>query len=343
MEINGKQYWGILTPRPASQILEFAKQAESMGMEGLWGIQFPGPPFSPLATAAAGSGQLKLGTGVTLAFTRSPLETAVSALDLDIISGGRMILGLGPGMQFVNERWHGVPYHPTLARLREATTIIRLVIERGHTGKLGQWRGKYYDVDFAGFNHLPTPVRPRIPIYLGAMYLGAVRLAAEIADGLVGHPVWPVDWVREEIVPALTAALTRAGKARKDFHLNTWTYISINKDRRQAIEEARGTLALYAGMGQFRKHFSAQGFGEVADRVKAAAEDTDEYAPSAKMVAAISDAAVERLVVVGTPDEVRRKIDSLWEVSDSVTLLVPFFLTPEQTRAQQEAIAETLY
>ena len=96
MVIKGRRYWGILTPQPAAQLVAYAKEAEALGMEGLWGIQLPGPAFLPLATAAAGTERLKLGTGVALAFTRSPLETAMSALDLDLISGGRVVLGLVP-------------------------------------------------------------------------------------------------------------------------------------------------------------------------------------------------------------------------------------------------------
>jgi len=73
----------------------FAEACEAAGLEGIWGIQLYGPPFIPLAAAAMVSKRLKLGTGVALAFTRSPLETALSAIDIDTISGGRMVLGLG--------------------------------------------------------------------------------------------------------------------------------------------------------------------------------------------------------------------------------------------------------
>ena len=140
MAINGKRYWGVLPPQPAAQLVAYAKQAEAWGLEGLWGIQLPGPAFLPLATAAAGTERLKLGTGVALAFTRSPLETAMSALDLDLISGGRVVLGVGPSVQFVNEHWHGVRYEKPLKRLREAVTLIRLIFGQriyGRAGKVG--------------------------------------------------------------------------------------------------------------------------------------------------------------------------------------------------------------
>jgi alkanesulfonate monooxygenase SsuD/methylene tetrahydromethanopterin reductase-like flavin-dependent oxidoreductase (luciferase family) len=201
MADTGKRYWGVLVPQPVAQLLAYAKQAEAWGLEGLWGIQLPGPAFLPLATAAAGTERLKLGTGVALAFTRSPLETAMSALDLDIISGGRVVLGVGPSVQFVNEHWHGVPYDKPLKRLREAVTLIRLILDRGYSGELGKWEGTYYKVDLSGLNVIPKPVRPHIPLYLPALFTGAVRLAAELADGLVGHPIWSLRWIREQVIP----------------------------------------------------------------------------------------------------------------------------------------------
>lgn len=98
-----QRYWGLLPPLPATALAEAAQQAEAMGLEGLWAIQLHGSAFLPLAGAAMVTIRLKLGTGVALAFTRSPLETACTALDLDLISGGRLVLGIGPTLRFFNE------------------------------------------------------------------------------------------------------------------------------------------------------------------------------------------------------------------------------------------------
>lgn len=340
MAINGKRYWGILPPQTAAQILDAATSAEELGLDGLWGIQLPGPPFLPLATAAGGTQRLKLGTGVTLAFTRSPFETALSALDLDLISGGRTVLGIGPSVRRFNENWHGVAYDPPLARLREVITLVRLVIEQGHLGRLGKWQGEYYTVDFSDLNILRPPVRPSIPIYLSALFTGAVRLAGEIGDGLAGHPIWSADWIRDRVEPNLEAGLATANKNRRDFDLNIWAYVAIHPDRRQAIADARGTVAFYSSIAQYEKYFAAHGFGEAARRAAAAAQAQDPKA----MITAIPDAMVETFAVVGTPDEVRAQIDARWEVADSLTLMEPsFFLKAEQVRAYRQALIETLY
>ena len=100
-----RRYWGVIPPMPSGALGEAIKQCEAIGLEGIWAIQLWGPPFVTLGAAAMASTRLKLGTGVALAFTRSPLETACAALDVDTISGGRMVLGLGPDTQDERSSW----------------------------------------------------------------------------------------------------------------------------------------------------------------------------------------------------------------------------------------------
>src|SRR6266481_4480813 len=133
---NNRRHWGMLTTLPAPVMEQIVRQAEDAGMEGLWAPQLFGPPFPILTAAAMVSRKLKLGSGVALAFTRSPLETALSALDLDTISGGRAVLGLGTSVRWWNEQWHGVEYGKPQKHLREVVRIVREIIARGHNGDL---------------------------------------------------------------------------------------------------------------------------------------------------------------------------------------------------------------
>jgi probable F420-dependent oxidoreductase len=302
------------------------KTGRSLGFRGALGDPTARLPLLPLATAAAATERLRLGTGVALAFTRSPLETAMSALDLDLISGGRVVLGLGPSVQFVNEHWHGVPYDKPLKRLREAVTLIRLILDRGYTGELGKWEGTYYKVDLSGLNVIAKPVHPHIPVYLPALFSSAVRLAADLADGLAGHPIWSLRWIREQVITTLGARLEQSHKARREFDLNLFTFVAINPDRRQGIADARGTVAFYASISQYEKYFAAHGFGEPARRAASAAQQHDYSA----MLSAIPDDMVETFAVVGTPDEVQSKLIEVWKLADSVTVIAPTnFLTPD--------------
>ena len=182
---------------------------------------------------------LKLGSGVALAFTRSPLETALTAIDIDTISGGRMVLGLGTSLRWWNESWHGVTYGKPISHLREVIRIVREIIVGAHSGKLGKIEGEYYKLDLTGFRTLAPPVRDQIPIYVPAVFEGGVRLAGEIADGLAGHPIWSAQWIDNQLRRTLEESLHKAGRKRSDFDLNIWAFVAIDDDRKRAIDDAR--------------------------------------------------------------------------------------------------------
>jgi probable F420-dependent oxidoreductase len=336
-----KRYWGLLPPLPAMALAEAAKQSEAMGLEGLWGIQLYGSPFPPLAAAAMVTTRLKLGTGIALAFTRSPLETACTALELDLISGGRLVLGIGPTLRSVNEDWHGVPYGKPLRHLREAVQLVRMLIGKGHTGELGQWNGEYYRLNLAGFKTSSPPVRSDIPIYLPAVYEGAVRLAGETADGLFGHTIWSEQWIMDRVVPNLAKALAKAGRQRQSFDLNLGRFVALGPDKRQCIEDMRLALAFYASFPQYERYFAAIGFGAEARALCQAAQARDEQA----LRRACSDAMVEQIALVGSVDEVRARVNRLAAVADSFTLAAPFHhgLSPQQIAGYNRRIAEAFY
>ncbi len=335
-----RRYWGLLTPLPSPILAQIVKEAEAIGMEGLWSPQLYGQPFLPLTAAAMVSDRLKLGTGVALAFTRSPLETALAAIDLDIISGGRAVLGIGTSIRWFNEAWHGVTYGNPLKHLREVTRIVREIIAGAAGGRLGKIEGEYHKLDLSGFKTLGPPARDRIPIYLPAVFENGVRLAGEIADGLAGHPIWSARWVANEVKQTLEASLTKVGRKRGDFDLNVWAWVAIDKDRKRAIEDARATVAFYAGFGQYEKFFAAHGFGTQARAVSDAARRGD----GAAMNRAVPDEMVTTFAIAGAPEDARERVEDLWRTADSLTLAAPFYsLDMGKIAAYQKAIADTFY
>src|SRR3990170_6849524 len=129
-----RSFWGTVSASfHADVLVAMAGQMEEMGMEGVFAPQVYGPPFVPLAAAAAVTQRVKLASGIALAFTRSPFETAMAAMDLDRLSGGRFILGLGTSVRSWSEGFFGMPYDRPLGRLREVVAIIRAVVKSGHT------------------------------------------------------------------------------------------------------------------------------------------------------------------------------------------------------------------
>src|SRR2546425_9977849 len=135
----------------AASLARMAAQAEAAGFETLWTSEMFHDPFLPLAAAASSTSRIGLGTSIALAFVRSPWVTALSALDLDVLSSGRFILGLGTGLKRLNERWHGVAYGKPTPHIRECVQVIRMITERAHTGEPIRFSGQYYDVDIQGW------------------------------------------------------------------------------------------------------------------------------------------------------------------------------------------------
>jgi alkanesulfonate monooxygenase SsuD/methylene tetrahydromethanopterin reductase-like flavin-dependent oxidoreductase (luciferase family) len=334
--------WTVLESMPGKEFERAVREAEDAGLQGIWIPQVFSPPFPAMAAAAMVSTSLRIGSGVALAFTRSPLETALSALEIDVLSGGRTVLGLGTSIQMVNERLHGAVYGKPLVHLREVVQLVRDVIERGHTGELGAYEGRYHRLDPSGFRLGAPRVRKTIPIYLPALFESSIRLAAEIGDGLAGHPVWSLRWVDNEVRRLLDEGLAAAGRKRGELHVNLWAYVAIDADKKRAIDDARGTLAFYSGIAQYERYFAAHGFGDAARAVAAATAKGDLRAARA----AVPDQMVTTFMVAGTRDEVRERIEKLGRAADSLTLVPPGTggtLPPERVRAYQRAIVEEFY
>ncbi len=335
-----RKYWGLVPPLPAAILTDTVKQCEAIGLEGVWVPQLWSPPFLALGAAAVVSSKLKLGSGVALAFVRSPLETACAALDLDLISGGRAVLGVGPSVRWWNEDWYGVHYGKPIPHLREAVKVIRLIIAKGHTGDLGKVDGEYYKLDLDHFKTLGPPVRTEIPIYIPAVYETACRVAGEIADGLPGHPIWCEQWILEQVASNVAKGIAKAGRARTSFDLNVWLFVAPGPDKKECIEDARTTVAFYSQFEQYERYFAACGFGKEARAIIDATKRHD----TAAALRACTDAMVEKFCLVGPIDGVRKAIDRIGQVADSFTLCVPFYaLLPEKVMTYNQRIAEGFY
>ncbi len=338
-----RRYWGGVLPNvPASAVAAQAKMQEDAGLEGLIAPQLYSTPFIPLAVAASATSRIRLLSGIALAFTRSPYEMALAAMDMDRISGGRFILGLGCSVRALSEEIYGMPYGKPLEHMREVVEIIRLVIGKAHTGELKRYDGVYHKHDFNSLQWLlpPPPLRTDLPIWIAALRRPLVSLAAEIASGVMGHPIWSVPWATTKIPEAIERGLKRGGKQRSDIEFQVGLYVAVSNDRAEAVNDARATVAFYAGAVQYEEYFAAHGFREDARRLQEGVQRGG-HAGTAHLV---PDEMAETVVVCGTPDEVRKKIEPVWEVADSLLLVPPTYsLPPEKVMAYAGGIASTFY
>lgn len=338
--VERKAVWAQIVPMPGESLASLAKNYEASGVEGIWAPQMFGAPFTTLAAAAVGTDRIKLGTGIALAFVRSPLETACSAIDLDLISNGRVVLGLGSSAQSQTEGSFGSVYGKPLAHMREVVGMIRAIVAQGHTGELAELKGEYHTLDLSHFRLMHPPVRTEIPIVLPAVFQKACAQAGEIADGLLGHPLWNDAWIEREVMTNVKSGLERGGRLRKDFTLNISIFTAISDDRREAIDDCRATIAYYSQSPQYLRYFEEIGFGQEAAAIQAAFAKGDLEA----MTSACTDAMVESIAVIGSVDEVRARVARRAAQADAITPVIPHYgLSAEKSAIYNRRIADIFY
>ncbi|MFC6886179.1 MULTISPECIES: LLM class F420-dependent oxidoreductase [Actinomadura] len=294
--------------------------AERLGYDSVFTAEAYGSDaFTPLAWYAARTSTIKLGTAVAQLSARTPAATAMHALTLDALSGGRVILGVGASGPQVVEGWYGVPFPKPLARTREYLDIMRQVWRRE---KPVTSEGPHYPLPFPGgaglgkpLKPIVHPVRPEIPVYLGAEGPKNVALAAEITQG------WLPLFVDPEQVETLFGA-SLAGRP-EGFEIAATVTTIVTDDVASALEFAKIPLAFYiGGMGAKNRNFHLDligrlGYAEQAARVQELflAGRRDEA------IKAVPDGLADAISLLGPIGRIRERL-ALWRDSPVTTLLV---------------------
>ena len=331
-----RKYWAVIAPMPGAFLVEIAKQAEASGIEGLFAAQCYGPPFIPLAAAAAVTERVKIGTGIAIAGARSPFETATSAMDLDLISMGRTVLGLGTSLSSWTTGVFGAPAYKPLTHMRDTIGAIRHVISQAGQDQIEPYDGVYYKADFLDLQPMAQPVRSAIPIWVAALREKLVRIGAEIGDGVIGHPMWSVEWTVDKMKPVIEDQLKISGRARSEIEVSVWPMVAPNPNEAEALDDARPTIAFYAGAAQYENFFEAHGFGKEARACQEAARNST-YKEGARHV---PDEMVRAFFAIGDIDKVRERIEPIWSIADSVCLAPPAHnMTPEKLMFYHAQIA----
>ncbi len=321
----GAGYWSA-GPPPGAQ--EAILEAERLGFDSVWTAEAYGSDaFTPLAWWGSRTERLRLGTGIVQLSARTPTATAMAALTLDHLSGGRVILGLGASGPQVVEGWYGQPYPKPLARTREYIDIVRRVLARGEPL---EHHGEFYDVPLQGGAGLGKPlkstvhpVRADLPIFLAAEGPKNVALAGEIADGWLPLFFAPKeDGFYRSCLAEGFAASGEAGKAGR-FEVVSTAFIVPGDDVERCADVVRPFLALYSGgMGARGANFhfevfARMGYEDVATQVQ------DLYLAGKKQEAAASIplAMVEDVALVGPPAKIRDEL-ARWKETCITTLVV---------------------
>lgn len=314
-----RRWWGVMPVLPAPVMGGIAKQMEAVGFEGCFSLQIYGPPFVPMAAVGAMTDKLKVSTGIAVAGTRSPVETAFAAMETDTITQGRFILGLGTSLHSAVCGIYGEPKRKLLTHLREVVKVVRYVNANAHKG-MEPIHGEYFNAEWTEMMMTAPPVRERIPIWIAALKDKLTSLALEISDGLMVHALWTVDYTVQKKA-FIEAELARFDRQRSDVEVNAWPWIAINDDKQQAIDDSRATVAGYIGYKEYEPFFDAIGFGDLARSCQLAA---GEHGDVSSVIKNVSDEVVQAFVKCGSVDEVLDQIEPFWTVVDSLCPMTPY-------------------
>ena len=329
---------GLLLELPTQrENVAIARRAEDAGFDSVWAPEFhnhSGP--LALAAAAAVTERIELGTSIAWAFGRSPLLTAVTALDLDEMSGGRFVLGLGTGTRRMRTDWLGAPAEKPATRLRETIAAVRAVWDASAAGAV-EYEGELVNLKVRPYGRADQ-VRPRIPVYVAAVNDGMTRMAGAIADGVVAHPMATARYITEVMRPAIAEGAASANRSPDEVAVADWVLLAVSEDREQARADAKRQIAFHATVRTYDRILDLHGYTDVAARIRELWKSFD----LAGMTELVTDEMLDEMAVAGTPDECRAALERRAPSADRLLLGAPVVATdPDRIRTYHDAIVET--
>jgi probable F420-dependent oxidoreductase len=326
---------GVILELPTQrENVELAKEAEEAGFGSVWAPEFhnhSGP--LALAGAALSTERVELGTSIAWAFGRSPLLTAVTALDLDEMSGGRFVLGLGTGTRRMRTDWLAASAERPARRVRETIEAVRAVFDAASAGSV-TYEGELVHLAVRPYARRGQ-VRPSVPIYLAAVNEGMSETAGAVADGVIAHPMASNRYIREVMRPAVVRGAEREGRSGDAVEVADWVVAAVSDDREQAREDVKRQIAFHATVRTYDRALELHGFMDVAEEIRALWKRFDLQG----MTALVTDEMLAVMGVAGTPDECRDQLAERADEVDRQLLGAPVVATdPGRVREYHAAI-----
>jgi probable F420-dependent oxidoreductase len=289
---------------------ERARRLEAIGVDGVFTFEGPHDVFTPLVLAAAATTRLELTTNVAIAFPRNPIQLAHQAYDLQLLSRGRFTLGLGTQVRAQVERRYGAAFERPVARMRELVAALRAIFSSWEHGETLDFRGEFTSHTLMPplFNPGPHPFGMP-PIALGALGPQMVRLAAEVADGVLVMPFNTASHFRERTLPAIAEGLARAGRVRSELTVTGEAIVCCGRDEAEltvAREAGRWLVAFYASTPSYRPVLEVEGWEELQPELTTLTK-TGRWE---EMPEVIDDTVLTTLAAVGTPEEVAAAVSA---------------------------------
>lgn len=312
---------GDVPPRRARPL---SQQAETLGFDGAWVGEITHSPFTLLTQIADATEDLTLGSSIALAFPRSPMVTAYTAWDLQELSNGRFLLGLGTQVKGHIQHRFGMEWDAPGPRFRDYIRALRAIWEAWSHDEEVHYEGDFYEITLCPPFFTPSPIdHPHVPVYVAAVNEYNLRTAGMLCDGLHIHPFHSPQYVREFIVPQVRQGAEEAGRSLDDveFATSVFAVVGDSESERTALrEELRFQIAFYGSTRTYRKVFETHGWGDVCDRLHRLSMK-DRWDDMGDL---ITDEMMETFVVEGTWDTIIDTIRDRYEHLDRVGLYKQF-------------------
>ena len=319
----------ITLPSPyhdARQSVELARRAEDeWGYDAIWMAETSGPDSFTLAGAMAQATQrVEIGTAIVPVYNRTPAVLAMSAATLDQLSGGRFILGLGSSSHAIMGDWNGVDFKAPLGHVRESVAIVRQALEEKKTDFAGEYfRSKGLRLGARPAGHLR--------IYLAGLREKMLQLAGGIGEGLIIN--FQPESAMAQILSAYRAGATAAGRDGSGDEVVCRFQVAVTDDREKARGLVRMAFGGYLAAPVYNNFLAWCGFEAEAKQIRAAFLARDRAA----VAGAIHDELIDRIAIIGTPDECREQLAGFVAAGVTTPVLAPIATSP----AEAEAVFET--
>lgn len=304
MKVDGGVGWEL------DKVGAEAKALEELGYSGIMTAETSHDPFFPLVVAAMSTQRIELMTSIAVAFARTPMILANIGHDLNAVSKGRFVLGIGSQIRPHIAKRFSMPWSAPAARMREFILAMRAIWATWHEGKPLEFAGRFYTHTLMTPFFTPTNNEYGAPkVFLAAVGPLMTEVAGEVADGVIIHAFTTEKYLRETTLPALQRGFVRAGKSRKDFEISYPVFVVTGKDD-EAIEAAkvatRRQIAFYGSTPAYKPVLDSIGVGDLQSDLNSMSKQ----GRWEEMGQLITDDIVKEFAVIGPPSSIAGQIKS---------------------------------
>lgn len=262
-------------PEPTwATLREQVREAEKLGYDTVVAVETQHDPFMILAVAAQEPSTVELATGIALAFTRSPVATAYTAWDLQRMSGGRLVLGLGSQVKGHITRRFGMPFTKPAQRMKDYVGAMRACWNTWQTGAPLDFQSEHYNLSLMTPNFAPPPLKsPHIPVLIAAVQEHMLQVAGEVCDGVRLHGICTRRYLDEIAFPNLRKGFAKSGRPAAEwesFQISGGGFLCVASDHdslARAVEKMKETIAFYGSTRSYRASFELDGWADRAEQL----------------------------------------------------------------------------